>query len=268
MDRDSTRHSSRQGLHGSLDAATGPRRDRWQARRTPWQQSHFPAFLRPLPGARSCTPRPPFATTTRRACGRRSGRRGWRTSSRRRRRGRSRRRCRSFSTRSEGEHGVLYGHLAKANPQWRTAPIGEALAIFMGPDAYVTPRWYATKRETGKVVPTWNYVTVHAYGPVEFFEDADRLLEVVTPADRPARGRPRAEPWAVADAPRGLRRRAARGHRRPAHADHAARGQAQDEPEPQRRGPRRRGRRARRERPGIRSRRSPRSSRPDRTRSE
>ena len=54
------------------------------------------------------------------------------------------------------------------------------MALFMGPDAYVTPSWYATKRETGKVVPTWNYVAVHAYGPVEFFEDADRLLDVVT----------------------------------------------------------------------------------------
>jgi transcriptional regulator len=72
---------------------------------------------------------------------------------------------------TEGEHGVLYGHVAKANPQWRTPPVGEAMAIFMGPDAYVTPSWYATKQETGKVVPTWNYLAVHAYGPVEFFED-------------------------------------------------------------------------------------------------
>ena len=82
-----------------------------------------------------------------------------------------------FLDESEGENGVLYGHLAKANPQWRIPPLGDALAIFMGPDAYVTPAWYATKRETGKVVPTWNYVAVHAYGPVEFFDDPDRLLE-------------------------------------------------------------------------------------------
>jgi transcriptional regulator len=79
----------------------------------------------------------------------------------------------------EGPHGVLYGHVARANPQWKSAPIGDAMAIFMGPDAYVTPSWYATKQETGKVVPTWNYVAIHAYGPVEFFEDADRLLDVV-----------------------------------------------------------------------------------------
>lgn len=101
---------------------------------------------------------------------------------------------------SEGEHGVLYGHLAKANPHWRVPPVGEALAIFMGPDAYVTPSYYATKKETGKVVPTWNYVTVHVHGPVEFFEDARRLLEVVTrltahhEAELP-------KPWAVSDAP-------------------------------------------------------------------
>ena len=55
---------------------------------------------------------------------------------------------------SEGEHGVLYGHLAKANPQWKLPVTGEALAIFSGPDAYVTPSWYAAKQEHGKVVPS------------------------------------------------------------------------------------------------------------------
>jgi transcriptional regulator len=100
----------------------------------------------------------------------------------------------------EGEHGVLYGHLAKANPQWRAAPIGEALAIFMGPDAYVTPSWYETKRETGKVVPTWNYVAVHAYGPVEFFAEAERLLDIVTRLTN-LHEASRARPWAVSDAP-------------------------------------------------------------------
>jgi transcriptional regulator len=109
-----------------------------------------------------------------------------------------------------GEHGVLYGHVARANPQWRIAPLGEALAIFMGPDAYVTPSWYATKRETGKVVPTWNYVTVHAYGPVEFFEDADRLLDVVTRLTDLHEGA-RAEPWAVTDAPADFVRAQLRG---------------------------------------------------------
>jgi transcriptional regulator len=101
---------------------------------------------------------------------------------------------------AEGPHGVLYGHIARANPQWKSAQIGEALAIFMGADAYVTPSWYATKRETGRVVPTWNYVAVHAYGPVEFFEDAERLLDVVTRLTN-LHESPRAEPWAVTDAP-------------------------------------------------------------------
>jgi transcriptional regulator len=101
---------------------------------------------------------------------------------------------------TEGEHGVLYGHVAKANPQWKAAPIGETMAIFMGPDAYITPSWYATKRETGKVVPTWNYVAVHAYGPVEFFDDPDRLLDAVTRLTN-LYERARAAPWSVSDAP-------------------------------------------------------------------
>ncbi|RWD66201.1 MAG: FMN-binding negative transcriptional regulator [Mesorhizobium sp.] len=101
---------------------------------------------------------------------------------------------------SEGEHGVIYGHVAKANPQWRAPVLGDGLAIFMGPDAYVTPAWYQAKQETGKVVPTWNYVAVHAYGPIEFFEDADRLLDVVTRLTNLHEGG-RAAPWSVSDAP-------------------------------------------------------------------
>ena len=85
-----------------------------------------------------------------------------------------------FLNESEGEQGVIYGHVAKANPQWRETPTCDALAIFTGPDAYVTPSWYASKKEHGKVVPTWNYTAVHAYGVVEFFEDADRLYQIVT----------------------------------------------------------------------------------------
>src|SRR5690606_9907237 len=104
-----------------------------------------------------------------------------------------------FLDESEGEHGGIYGHLARANPQWRLPQIGEALAIFMGPDAYVTPSWYPTKRETGKVVPTWNYVTVHAFGPVEFFDEPDRLLDAVRRlTDLQEAGRD--DPWAVSDA--------------------------------------------------------------------
>lgn len=96
-------------------------------------------------------------------------------------------------------YGTLIGHLARPNPQARGA-IGDALAIFQGPDAYITPAWYATKRATGKVVPTWNYVAVHAYGPVEFFDDAARLLDVVTRLTERQESR-RSAAWAVSDAP-------------------------------------------------------------------
>jgi transcriptional regulator len=101
---------------------------------------------------------------------------------------------------TQAEHGTLYGHLARANPQWRLPVTGEALAIFMGPDAYVTPSWYATKKEHGKVVPTWNYVTLHAYGSVRFFEDPDELLGVVTRLTNSHEGN-RPAPWQVSDAP-------------------------------------------------------------------
>ncbi|SMH35804.1 FMN-binding negative transcriptional regulator [Mesorhizobium australicum] len=102
----------------------------------------------------------------------------------------------------EGGDGqfVLHGHLAKANPQWKLPALGEAMVIFSGPDAYVTPSWYETKREHGKVVPTWNYVAVHAYGPAEFYEDDARLLDVVRRLTDLHEGG-RAAPWAVADAP-------------------------------------------------------------------
>ena len=106
-----------------------------------------------------------------------------------------------FLVPDEGPHGTLYGHLARANPQWKEAVLGEAMAIFHGPDAYITPSWYATKREHGKVVPTWNYVAVHAYGPVEFFDDEVRLLDAVTRLTT-LHESPRPEPWAVTDAPK------------------------------------------------------------------
>lgn len=100
----------------------------------------------------------------------------------------------------EGEHGTLYGHLARANPQWQAEPIGDAMAIFMGDDAYVSPSWYAAKQEHHKVVPTWNYEAVHAYGPVEFFEDPARLLDAVTRLTNLHEGA-MVTPWQVDDAP-------------------------------------------------------------------
>jgi transcriptional regulator len=96
-------------------------------------------------------------------------------------------------------YGTLIGHLARPNPQARGAR-GEALAIFQGPEGYITPSWYATKRATAKVVPTWNYVAIHAYGTVEFFDDRERLRDVVTRLTE-RQETPRAEPWAVTDAP-------------------------------------------------------------------
>ncbi len=100
-----------------------------------------------------------------------------------------------------GPYGTLYGHLARGNPQWRTSDTAiEALAIFMGPDSYVSPSYYETKRETGKVVPTWNYVTIHAYGAITFSDDLGRLLEVVTRLTARHEGG-RATPWQVTDAP-------------------------------------------------------------------
>lgn len=101
---------------------------------------------------------------------------------------------------AEGPFGTLYAHVARANPQWRLVPVGEAMAIFQGPEAYITPSWYATKQETHKVVPTWNYLAVHAYGTVEFFDAADRLLDVVTRLTR-LHERTQPQPWAVTDAP-------------------------------------------------------------------
>lgn len=101
---------------------------------------------------------------------------------------------------NQGEHGVLLGHLAKANPQWKTPAMGEALVIFSGPDAYITPSWYATKQDHGKVVPTWNYSAVHVYGEVEFFEDRDRLHQAVSRLTD-LYEQARAKPWAITDAP-------------------------------------------------------------------
>ena len=108
-----------------------------------------------------------------------------------------------FLAADEGPHGTLYGHVARANPHWQMPAAGDALALFQGPDAYISPSWYASKREHGKVVPTWNYVAVHAYGPAEFFEDADRLLAVVTRLTE-LHESGRAEPWSVADAPKSF----------------------------------------------------------------
>ena len=98
-------------------------------------------------------------------------------------------------------YGTLIGHLAKANPHARAADAGvQTLVIFQGADGYITPSYYAAKREHGKEVPTWNYAAVHAYGTLEAFDDPDRLLGVVTRLTQMNES-PRAQPWAVGDAP-------------------------------------------------------------------
>jgi transcriptional regulator len=97
--------------------------------------------------------------------------------------------------------GTLRAHVARANPQWKELdPAQEALVIFQGAERYVTPSWYATKRETAKVVPTWNYAVVHAYGPMRAIEDEGWLkvqIDDLTRFNEAAR----AQPWAVTDAP-------------------------------------------------------------------
>ncbi len=97
--------------------------------------------------------------------------------------------------------GTLTGHIARANPQWQSLkPEVDALAVFTGPHAYVSPGWYPTKAQTGKVVPTWNYVAIHATGRLRFFDDAEPLRRIVTRLTDTHEQR-RAEPWKVTDAP-------------------------------------------------------------------
>ncbi|HET7472413.1 MAG TPA: FMN-binding negative transcriptional regulator [Candidatus Limnocylindrales bacterium] len=98
------------------------------------------------------------------------------------------------------ELGRLMGHVARNNRQWEVAPAGEALVIVRGPDAYISPAWYATKREHGRVVPTWNYVTAHLHGRLIVHDDAawcERNVRALV--DRHEARQP--EPWSVDDAP-------------------------------------------------------------------
>lgn len=92
----------------------------------------------------------------------------------------------------------LVGHVARANPHWRAT--GDSVAILSGPDAYISPGFYATKAETGKVVPTWNYEVLTVHGSLVAHDDPDWVLDLVTRLTaRHERGR--AEPWRVSDAP-------------------------------------------------------------------
>ena len=106
-----------------------------------------------------------------------------------------------------GEHGALYGHVARNNDQWRKPAHAESLAIVRGPDAYVSPSWYAAKAEHGRVVPTWNYVTAHVYGRLVVHDDPAWVEDVVrrlTAKHEAARVAVpgQAPEWGVDDAPR------------------------------------------------------------------
>jgi len=104
------------------------------------------------------------------------------------------------STPEAGDHGRLLGHVARNNRQWKTPPIGEAMVVVRGPDAYISPAWYATKREHGRVVPTWNYVTAHVHGRLVIHDDP-AWVEANVRALSARHEAGRAEPWSVDDAP-------------------------------------------------------------------
>ena len=110
---------------------------------------------------------------------------------------------------SAGRHGALYGHVARNNDQWRKPARGESLAIIRGPDAYVSPSWYAAKAEHGRVVPTWNYLTAHVYGQLVVHDDPQWVEDVVrrlTAKHEAARLASPGQhmPWSPDDAPRAF----------------------------------------------------------------
>jgi transcriptional regulator len=105
--------------------------------------------------------------------------------------------------RSVGQHGALHGHLARNNAQWKHDALGDALVIVRGPDAYISPGWYASKAEHGRVVPTWNYVTAHVYGRLVVHDDpvwTEDLVRRLTAKHEAYRD----HPWSVDDAPRNF----------------------------------------------------------------
>ena len=97
--------------------------------------------------------------------------------------------------------GTLRGHVARANPVWRTFDAGtEVLAVFQGSQGYITPSWYPSKAQHGKVVPTWNYAVVHAHGPLKIFDDVQWLRKLVTRLTDSQESQLE-KPWQVTDAP-------------------------------------------------------------------
>jgi transcriptional regulator len=108
-----------------------------------------------------------------------------------------------------GSRGALYGHVARNNDQWRKPALGESLAIVRGPDAYVSPSWYAAKAEHGRVVPTWNYLTAHVYGRLVVHDDTEWVEGIVRRLTAKHETARLASPgqqmaWSVDDAPRAF----------------------------------------------------------------
>lgn len=104
-------------------------------------------------------------------------------------------------TAEAGPHGMLVGHVARENPVWREAsPDLQALVVFQGANAYISPSWYPSKKKGGKVVPTWNYVAVHAHGHIRVVDDAERIrAHIESLTNREESGF--AQPWSIDDAP-------------------------------------------------------------------
>ncbi|MFA7324520.1 MAG: FMN-binding negative transcriptional regulator [Candidatus Nanopelagicales bacterium] len=98
------------------------------------------------------------------------------------------------------DHGSLIGHMARPNAQWQTPWYGQALVIAEGPNGYVSPSWYASKAEHGRVVPTWDYVVVHVYGDLLIHDD-EAWVEASVRRLTDRHEQPRPEPWSVSDAP-------------------------------------------------------------------
>ena len=106
-----------------------------------------------------------------------------------------------FEGSGSGEFGSLLGHVARKNDHWRLQPSGESLVIVHGPEAYISPGWYASKREHGRVVPTWNYLTAHIHGELVIHDDPvwlESLVRRLTSRHEAAQ----LQPWSVDDAPR------------------------------------------------------------------
>lgn len=101
---------------------------------------------------------------------------------------------------AEGEHGVLIGHVARANPVWQHADGAMVLAVFHGPQHYISPNWYASKAENHKAVPTWNYAVVHAHGRLSVTNDADTKRAIVSQLTQ-VHEHTQARPWQLSDAP-------------------------------------------------------------------